>query len=135
MTLMGSRTWDSTRAKFMLQARRCARGSQTWAVAFTSIPTELITRNLHVVVETYSGVDTVGDAVTAGGTIHDRQSGDGILGEARTPGRVRARDRRMGARCRRTLTKRQATMMLGGAQWSSGMHRGPQVWCRRRRTI
>ena len=45
------------------------RGSQTWEVAFTSMPTELITRNLHVIVETYSGVESVGDAVTAAGRI------------------------------------------------------------------
>ena len=48
MTLIGSRTWDSTRAKFMcFKLEDAPRGSQAVVVSFASMPTELITRNLR----------------------------------------------------------------------------------------
>ena len=115
MTLIGSRTWDSTRAKFMcFKLEDAPRGSQAVVVSFASMPTELITRNLHVISETYSGVEAVADAVTAGGSnttvntvttasvkpAHRVASGHAI-GE-------------WGALSAYTLTKRQATMMFGG---------------------
>ena len=115
MTLMGSRTWDSMRAKFMcFKLEDAPRGSQTWEVAFTSMPTELITRNLHVIVETYSGVESVGDAVTAGGTntTVNRVTASSVKAAHRVASGHAIGE--WGALSAYTLTKRQATMMLGG---------------------
>ena len=67
MTEIGDETWDSDKATLRLFSLEDApRGSQEVVATFATMPTELITRNFMVESVTYSGVDTIGTAVSDG---------------------------------------------------------------------
>lgn len=115
MDEVASLTWDSDRGTLMLfKLEDAPRGTQPAVLSFSSMPTELVTRNLMVISETYSGVDTVGDPVTAGGT--------NTTVNTVTAASVKAAHRvisghaigEWGALSGYTLTKRQSLMMFGG---------------------
>lgn len=70
MTEIGSRSWDSNKGVVKLfKLEDAPTGSKSVVASFSGMPTEILTaRHFMVEAVAYSGIDTVGDPITAGGS-------------------------------------------------------------------